>query len=477
MEAGLSARSLKSGNGMSEKLTLTELQLIIRDSLYMALPEMYWVIAEISEIKENYSGHCYLELVEKQSDEKNIRSRVRAIIWCKRYNLLKSYFESTAGETLKEGLKILVRVKVEYHELYGLSLIICDIDPAFTVGELAIRRQQIIRQLEEEGIFSMNKEIGLPFSLQRIAIISSANAAGYIDFLNHLTHNNYGYVFHTRLFESPMQGSETEKGIISALDKISVHQEHFDAVVIIRGGGSQVDLSWFDNYNIAYYITQFPLPVFTGIGHDKDMSVSDLVATVALKTPTAVADFIVNHMAEIENRLRLIWTEIRDLSRSVIEKNRNRIESSAIKLSPLATIMLSAYNRMLAEKTVHLFHLAKDHIYRVNTIPAKQISRLSSGCRAYLPSVNTLLNNAGKELKTGTHRLIGDRKSSLAVMDKTLSILKPESVIKRGYTITSFNGKIITRKENLRSGDRIDTLFQDGTISSKITDEQEISNS
>lgn len=454
---------------MSEKLTLTELQLIIRDSLYMALPDMYWVIAEISEIKENYAGHCYLELIEKQPDEKNIRSRVRAIIWCKRYNLLKSFFENTSGETLREGLKILVRVKVEYHELYGLSLIICDIDPAFTVGELAIRRQQIIRQLEEEGIFSMNKELGLPFSLQRIAIISSSNAAGYNDFLNHLTRNNYGYAFYTTLFESPMQGSETEKGIINALDKISVHQDHFDAVVIIRGGGSQVDLSWFDNYNIAYHITQFPLPVFTGIGHDKDMSVSDMVAAVALKTPTAVADFIVNHMAEIENRLRILWNEIRDISRAVIEKNRNRIETSAIKLGPLTTIMLSGYRKILSEKTNHLFHLVKEHIYRVNTIPAGHLSRLSSGCKAYLTSVKSVLYSTEKELKTSTYRLINDHKSSMGVMEKTLNILKPECVIKRGYTITSYNGKIITRKENLKSGDRIDTLFQDGVISSRIT--------
>lgn len=455
---------------MAEKLTLTELQLIIRDSLYMALPDMYWVIAEISEIKENFAGHCYLELIEKQNDDKNIRSRVRAIIWCKKYRFLKSYFENTSGETLKEGLKILIRVKIEYHELYGLSLIICDIDPAFTVGEMAIRRQQIIRQLEDEGVFSMNRELDIPFSLQRIAIISSANAAGYLDFLNHLKNNSYGYEFYTRLFESPMQGSETEKGIISALDKISLLQENFDAVVIIRGGGSQVDLSWFDNYNIAYHITQFPLPVFTGIGHDKDMSVSDMVAAVALKTPTAVADFIVNHMAEIESRLRIIWNEIRDISRAIIEKNRNRIETSAIKLAPFTRMMLSGYVKMLTDRTVHLSHLVKDYIYRVNAIPSGHISRLTSGCRAYFTAGSSMLTASEKELKSYTQRLITDRKSTLAVMEKTLNILKPESVVNRGYTITSFNGKIITRKENLRPGDTIDTLFQDGVISSQITD-------
>lgn len=461
---------------MSEKISLTELQLIIRDSLYMALPDMYWVIAEISEIKENFAGHCYMELVEKQSDEKNIRSRVRAIIWCKRYSLLKSYFENTSGETLKEGLKILVRVKVEYHELYGLSLIICDIDPVFTVGELAVKRQQIIRQLEEEGVFSMNKELGLPFSLQRIAVISSSSAAGYIDFMNHLNLNNNGYVFYTKLYESPMQGSETEKGILSALDRISIHQDQFDAVVIIRGGGSQVDLSWFDNYNIAYHITQFPLPIFTGIGHDKDMSVSDMVAAVALKTPTAVADFIVNHMAEIENRLRTLWNEIKDISRNIIEKNRNRIGISAVKLGPMTTMMLSGYKKILSEKTVHLIQMSKEYNNRMQMIPAGHISRLSSGCKAYLLKGRTVLNTAERDLKTGTLRLIQERNSSLSVMLKTLNILKPESVLKRGYTITSFNGKIITRKENLIRGDLIHTLFQDGIISSRIADDDKETN-
>lgn len=458
---------------MAEKLTLTELQLIIRDSLYMALPDMYWVVAEISEIKENYAGHCYLELIEKQAGEKNIRSRVRAIIWCKKYNFLKSYFENSSGETLKEGLKILIRVKVEYHELYGLSLIICDIDPAFTVGEMAIRRQQIINQLEEEGVFSMNKELEIPFSLQRIAVISSSNAAGYIDFMNHLTNNDYGYGFHVKLFESPMQGAETEKGIIKALDSISLLQDNFDTVVIIRGGGSQVDLSWFDNYNIAYHITQFPLPVFTGIGHDKDMSVSDMVAALALKTPTAVADFIVNHMAEIENRLRIIWNEIMDISRAIIEKNRNRVETAAIKLAPFTRIILSGYMRMLTERTVHLSQLVKEYIYRVNAIPETHISRLKTGCRAFIITGSSMLNASEKELKSSIQRFINDHKSSLAMMEKTLDILKPESVVSRGYTITSFNGKIITKKENLRPGDRIETLFQDGVISSLITNDTE----
>src|SRR4030066_646310 len=187
---------------MEERLSLTQLQLIIKDSLYMALPDVYWVVAEISEIKENYAGHCYLELIEKHPDEKNVQARIKAVIWNKRYRFLKSLFENVTGEELSEGMKVLVKTKVEYHELYGLSLIISDIDPSFTIGEMAVKRQMIIRKLEEEGVFSMNKELELPFVPRRIAVISSGSAAGFADFMKHLRENSYGYVFYTALFET-----------------------------------------------------------------------------------------------------------------------------------------------------------------------------------------------------------------------------------------------------------------------------------
>jgi exodeoxyribonuclease VII large subunit len=246
---------------MAEKLSLYELQMIIRDSLYISLPDMYWVTGEISEIKQNYAGHCYLELVEKQADDINLRARVRAVIWCKKFSFLKSFFESSTGESLREGLKILVKIKIEYHELYGLSLVICDIDPFYTAGELAVKRRMIISRLENEGVFTMNKGVCIPTVIQRIAVISSAKAAGYNDFIKHLDGNSYGYVYYTKLFESPMQGTDTEQGILKALDRVADLCHHFDVVAILRGGGSQADLSWFDNYNIAFHITQFPIHI------------------------------------------------------------------------------------------------------------------------------------------------------------------------------------------------------------------------
>jgi exodeoxyribonuclease VII large subunit len=409
---------------MNEKLSLTELQLIIKDSLYLALPDMYWVVAEISEIKENYNGHCYLELVEKHPDEISIRSRVKAVIWSSRYRFIKSFFENSAGESLRDGLKILIRVKIEYHEIYGLSLVINDIDPAFTIGEMALKRQQILKKLEEEGVLTMNKDLDFPVVPQRIAVISSANAAGYTDFMKHLKGNSFGYVFYTALFETPMQGRETESGLIKALDRIASHLDKFDLAVIIRGGGSQTDLSWFDNYNIAYYITQFPLPVITGIGHEKDLSVTDIVAHRSLKTPTAVADFLIDCMNNAENHLVDLSNEITDRSKLMLEKSKKKIETSRLRLIPVARAQLSLNGTAIIRK--------------------KEILASSSKNRL------SIINN------------------QLAGFNNSLKILDPENVLKRGYTITSMKGKILKKSKQLKRDDVLDTKFSDGSLSSKV---------
>jgi len=453
---------------MTEKLSLTELQLIIRDSLYLALPDMYWVIAEISEIKENYAGHCYLELIEKHPDEKNVRARAKAIIWSNRYRFLKSFFENITGESLKEGLKILVKTKIEYHELYGLSLVITDIDPAFTIGEMAMKRQLVIKKLEEEGVFSMNKEIDFPAVPQRIAIISSKNAAGYSDFINHLTGNSSGYVFYTALIETAMQGTETEQGVISALDKIALNSDLFDLVVIIRGGGSQSDLSWFDSYNIAYYVTQFPLPVITGIGHDKDMSVTDMVANRALKTPTAVADFLIDYVAGAENHLIEVSSEITDISRIIIEKNRNRIEKSRIRLIPLSRIMISEIKDRLSGSILEIINIGKEHIIRAGLAPANQESRLVSAVKSFSSGKESVLKRTIKNLTDLTTNALDRNNIRVAGLRNTLSILKPENVLKRGYTITSFNGRILKKRKQVKTNDLIDTQFSDGAVKSRI---------
>ena len=420
---------------MSEKLSLTELQLIIRDSLYLSLPQMFWVVAEISEITVNSSGHCYLELVEKHPDEKNIRARIRGIIWSSRFGFIRSFFENITGETLKSGLKILVKAKVEYHELYGLSLVISDIDPAFTLGDMAVKRQLIIKKLEEEGVFSMNREIDFPLLPQRIAVISSKNAAGYTDFLNHLTGNSYGYVFYTALIETPMQGTETEQGVISALDKIAMHADLFDLVVIIRGGGSQTDLSWFDSYGIAYYVTQFPLPVVTGIGHEKNMSVTDMVANKSLKTPTAVADFLIDRMAIAEDELNELSSGIRDTSRVIIEENKNILETYSIKLLPLARIMISDSREKLSGKVMELITVGREKTFRSGVVTANLLSRLFSSVKTFSSDKTKAIESSRQNLIAYTVNSVNNSRNRLAGLDNTLNILNPENVLRRGYTI------------------------------------------
>ena len=453
---------------MNEKLTLTELQLIIKDSLYMALPDMYWVIAEISEIRENYNGHCYLELVEKHPDEISIRSRVKAVIWSSRYRFIKSFFENSTRESLREGIKILVRAKIDYHEIYGLSLVINDIDPAFTIGEMALKRQMILKKLEEEGVLTMNKELDFPLVPQRIAIISSSNAAGYDDFMKHLTGNSFGYVFYTALIETPMQGNETEAGVIRALEKIAGHLEKFDLAVIIRGGGSQTDLSWFDNYNIAYYITQFPLPVITGIGHEKDLSVADIVAYRSLKTPTAVADFLIECMNNAEISLIEMIKKIIEKSRLILEESKIHIDSSRLKLIPVARMMISEFKEELSGILIDMIRTGKEYIMRAGLLPVNHKSRLISGARSNLSARVTLITGKKQSLINHSKNCLNNMNNKIGRFDSSLKILDPENVLMRGYTITSLNGKIIKKSVMLKKDDMIDTRFSDGSVSSKV---------
>jgi exodeoxyribonuclease VII large subunit len=452
----------------SERITLTELQLLIKDSLYLAHPDMYWVTAEISELKENYAGHCYLELIEKNQDEKNISARVKAIIWNKRFSFLRSWFENITGESLRPGIRILVKVKVEYHEIYGLSLTISDIDPAFTVGELAVKRQLIIRRLQEEGVFTMNSELDFPLLPQRVAVVSSKNAAGYTDFINHLRGNSAGYIFYTALIETPMQGADTEQGIIRALDFVAIHTDLFDLVVIIRGGGSQTDLSWFDNYNIAYHITQFPLPVLTGIGHEKDLSVADMVAYKALKTPTAVADFLVDSMNNTEVILNELSSGIIENSNRIIKDNKSKLETAKIKLIPVSRLMISGIREMLSQRMIEMISVGKEFIVRAGLRPANQLSRLLPSIKGQLSAKRSGIEHNLHSLKTLTLNSLNKHNTKTESLEKTLSILSPGNVLKRGYTITSRDGKIIKRRGSLKMGDHIDTLFTDGSVRSKV---------
>jgi exodeoxyribonuclease VII large subunit len=410
---------------MSDKLSLTELQLVIRDSIYTALPGMYWVTAEISEIRENYSGHCYLELVEKLPDEVNVRAKIKGVIWNSRYRFVKTLFENVTGESLRAGQKILVRVKVEYHEIYGISLVINDIDPAFTIGEMALRRQQIIRKLEEEGVFTMNKELEMSSVPRKIAVISSKNAAGYTDFITHLSSNKYGYTFYVALFEAAMQGADTEQSVTDAMNRISERISLFDAVVIIRGGGSQTDLSWFDSYTIAYHVTQFPIPVITGIGHEKDLSVTDMVAWRAEKTPTAVADFIIGTTVSFEETIIGIASEIISPSSEIIKTGKKVMETACLRLMPLTRMMITSEKARLSEMI--------------------------------------------RSLRSGTRSIIRENEKQIGNMSGAVSLLDPQKILQRGYTITSSGGRVIKSAAETKEGEVIETMFSDGVLTSMIS--------
>lgn len=275
-------------------MTLLQLQERIREGIEEAVPPVVWITAEIGELKMHSSGHCYLEFVSYREKGHAVAAKARGTIWSSTFRLLKPYFETTAGVALASGLNVLVKVQVSFSPIYGLSLNVLDIDPSFTVGELELKRQQTIARLKDEGCFDMNSSLQIPSLPRRIAIVSSPTAAGYRDFMKQLHGNEGGFRFHTELFAAQMQGEEAPGSIVTALENIASREEEFDAVAIIRGGGAAMDLVCFDDYTLAVNIAQFPLPVVTGIGHDHDFHIADMVAHTWLKTPTAAADFFVD---------------------------------------------------------------------------------------------------------------------------------------------------------------------------------------
>lgn len=408
-----------------ETIRLTELQRVIRDKLYESFPGFYWVIAEIAELKVNSSGHCYLELTDSDQKLNRVTARVRATIWSNRYNIISAMFASVTGVSLQPGITILFRATVEYHELYGLSLNISDIDPKYTAGEIALKREAIIHRLRAEGVIDMNKSLELPLYPRRIAVISSQQAAGYQDFVKQLTYNKYGFVFETMLFDAIMQGEQTEESVNSALDQIASRAEDFDAVAIIRGGGSQTDLAWFDNYNIAYFVSQFPLPVITGIGHDKDLTVTDMTAFKALKTPTAVAEFLISHT---------LYTE------SMINDLTMRLSSGALALINESNEKLTRYQQNIALIT-------------------------ASVLRGGTESVRHL----GDKLLHSSEMVIRLTREHLNSFERELTHLNPVNVLKRGYTITSKDGIILKDHHLLKPGDKITTHFEKGVAESDVT--------
>ena len=326
---------------MNKSYALSQLNKMVRDAIDMQLPDEYWVEAELSECRE-HNGHCYLELIEKDEHTNTPVARASAKCWRQTWLMVKPYFERTTGEPLRTGMKVLLKVYAQFHEAFGFSWIVTDIDPNYTLGDMARKRLEIIRQLKEEGVFDLQRELHIPLFAKRIAVISAENAAGYGDFCRQLEDNEYGFRFEVTLFPAIMQGEQVERSIIGALERIYALTASFDVVVIIRGGGATADLSGFDTLALAENVAQFPLPVITGIGHERDESIIDMVAHTRVKTPTAAAALLIDHLRQVLERINSAQQRI---TTAIFQ----RIANQKMRLTNLQTLLPALVQRNLAE--------------------------------------------------------------------------------------------------------------------------------
>ena len=405
-----------------KRLTLYELNHLVKDVLESEMPDEYWVEAELSECHES-KGHCYMELIQK--DERNATpiAKANAKCWASKWMLIRPYFERTTGERLRAGMKVLLKVYPQFHEAFGFSWIVTDIDPTYTLGDMARKRQEIIRQLKEEGVFDLQRELELPLFCQRIAVISSESAAGYGDFCHQLSDNPYGFQFQTQLFPAIMQGEGVSQSIIAALENI-YNGQCFDCVVIIRGGGATSDMSGFDTLSLAENVANFPLPIITGIGHDRDESILDMVSHTRVKTPTAAAAFLVDHLKGVLDTIEGAQSLITHYAR----------QKFSTLQSQLATIQEILPKLFLAVKI-------------------RQDARIEN-LEARFPLL------AERRMTAERHRL--------QLTEEKLKALDPQLLLKRGYSITFHNGKAVHNPLALKAGDEIETRLEKGTIKSII---------
>lgn len=426
---------------MEKALTLYELNSLVRETIEEELHQEYWVEAELSEVRE-VRGHCYMQLVQyDRSEEGGKRKRYEntpiaqasAKCWQSSWQLLRPYFEKETGQRLHAGMKVLLQVYANFHETYGFSWIVTDIDPTYTMGDMARKRQEIIRVLKEEGVFDLQKELPLPLFCQRIAVISSANAAGYGDFVNQLENNEYGFQFHTRLFPAVMQGEDVEKSVIAALEQIfrgsgdmeaRGNENAFDCVVIIRGGGATADLSGFDTLALAENVANFPLPIITGIGHERDESILDMVSHTRVKTPTAAAAFLIDHLKEVLEVLN-------DAQERITRYAQQKLSTLDAQLS------------VVAEAIPRLFSVVK----------TRQDARLDS-----MQEKMTMLIE--RRLETEQHRI--------QLVSEKVKSLDPTLLLRRGYSITLHNGKVVKDVSVLNTGDELETRLAHGSVRSKV---------
>ena len=430
-------------------LSLLELNALIRRSVQACFPDSYWVQAELSDVRANSSGHCYLEFVQKDPSGNSLVAKARGIIWSGTYFRLKPYFESETGQAFVSGIKVLVKVSVNFHELYGYSLTVLDIDPIYTLGDMARRRREILSRLQQEGVLTLNKELELPELMQRVAVISSPTAAGYGDFCNQLAHNDFGFVFYTRLFPAVMQGEKVERSVISALDRIYREVDHWDVVVIIRGGGATSDLSGFDTYELAANCAQFPLPVITGIGHERDDTVIDMVAHTRVKTPTAAAEFLVNHLRRTAERLETFAQCVYQEVPSMLSRERERLDSWMARIP--AKVQMCLQREGFAQERL--------------------VKRLEMSVQACLQSERHRQELCLQRVENALSVRMQVERHRLELFSQRVKAASPDLLLKRGYSMTLKDGKAVTDASLLQPGDVVETRLAKGRFKSKVMEE------
>ena len=413
-------------NSIEEPFTLYSLNNMVRQAVSEGLPSRYWVTGELSEVREASNGHCYIELVQRDEVTQELVAKARGTIWSRIYSLLRPYFLEQTGEPFAAGLKVLLQVSVGFHELYGYTLDVCDIEPAYTVGDMARQRMLVIKRLTDEGVIDLNKELPFPLLPQRVAVISSATAAGYGDFCDQLASNRYGFVFYPHLFQSPMQGSGVEQGIISALDRVAANIDMWDVVVIIRGGGATSELSCFDTYDLANNCAQFPLPIITGIGHQRDESVLDMVAHTRAKTPTAAAELLIHAMLEQE-------TYMTNMMQGVVQGVQQRMDAEQQRLQGL-------------------------------------LGRLPMATALYLQGEKMRLQTSLQAMFSSAKMLIKEQQHRLDVCNAALETASPERILSLGYSITRVNGRLVRSIDDVVPGDEVTTEVAGGEFTSTVKD-------
>jgi len=453
---------------MREPVTLSELALSVKSVVYLSYPESLWVTAEISELNINKSGHCYLELIEKEIIGDRIIARMRATIWLTVFRNIRPFFQSTTGFNLKAGIKVMLLVQPEFHEVYGLSLNVRDIDPSYTLGDIARRKQEVLKKLKEEGVIDMNKSLALPIVPQRIAVISSETAAGYGDFIDSLIKNVYGFYFDIHLFPSIMQGEKSESSIINSLEKIYRVIHNFDVVVMIRGGGAQSELDIFNSYELAFHMCQFPIPLITGIGHERDETIADYVAHTSLKTPTAVAEFLISAFLTFENRMEISLERISTEAQNSLSEKNNLLEKKSYELNLICDTNLNSKRNALTSMEAVLPRACYQYLSLKQKDFVRTVKLIEIQSYSLIKEMRGIIHNYFLQTGKNVTLFVQKNKQRINNLEKNIDHLNPDRILERGFTITSLNGKIIKSYTMVRKNDSVSTLFRDGVMISKV---------